>query len=507
MSEEIMPYDVILFTEFNSRFYHIKNLGPYRIATELRKNGYSVKVLDFFSEWLKCPKDLHKVLQAVIGPNTLFVGFSGTFFNNHNWDQEVKSYQDYHGPNWDAWPLPQAQIEIFLKALKKYSSTLKLVYGGILADHQIDRVANQVDYIIPGLADVTVIELADHLSKKTPIKFMLTGKKAKLIAHDTKAQSFDFPNSHVEYLDTDHIRPGEIMPLETSRGCLFQCSFCTFPLVGRKKGDPAYHKNIKIFAEELRRNYENYKIDTYMMVDDTFNESTEKICSLLKARDLSGVDIKFSAYIRCDLLNRFPEQIALLSDLGLRSAFFGIESLYQPSARAIGKSTHPEKIKETLYAVKQQSNPPRILGSFIIGLPYDNPETLNPWLDWLDTPDCPIDTPQTNVLFLNDSSKIAMEPQKFGYEIDAKTKFWRNQYWDQDQAMQFVLKKQQQWWQSGRYRLAAWDYMGFQNLGYSESELCATTMDQLNFDELRLRRKQIWNEYKQQVLNFETFKS
>ena len=244
-----------------------------------------------------------------------------------------------------------------------------------------------------------------------------------------------------------------------------------------------------------------------MMVDDTFNESTEKICSLLKARDLSGVDIKFSAYIRCDLLNRFPEQIALLSDLGLRSAFFGIESLYQPSARAIGKSTHPEKIKETLYAVKQQSNPPRILGSFIIGLPYDNPETLNPWLDWLDTPDCPIDTPQTNVLFLNDSSKIAMEPQKFGYEIDAKTKFWRNQYWDQDQAMQFVLKKQQQWWQSGRYRLAAWDYMGFQNLGYSESELCATTMDQLNFDELRLRRKQIWNEYKQQVLNFETFKS
>lgn len=498
-----MSYDVILFTEFNSRFYHVKNLGPYRIATELRKNGYSVKVLDFFSEWLKTPKDLHKVLQAIIGSSTLFVGFSGTFFNNNNWDGEIKSYQDYHGPDWNPWPANQTQIEIFLKAFKKYFPTVKLVYGGISHYEQVNTVADQVDYIVPGLADVTVIELANHLSKKTPLKFMLSGKKAKVISHDTKAQSFDFPNSYVEYLDTDHIRPGEIMPLETSRGCLFKCSFCSYPLIGRKKGDPEYHKSVKNLADELRRNYRDHKIDTYMMVDDTFNESTEKIISLLKSRDISGVDIKFSAYIRCDLLNRFPEQITLLSDLGLRSAFFGIESLHQPSARAIGKSTHPEKIKETLYAVKQQSRPPRILGSFIIGLPYDNPETLKPWLDWLDTPDCPIDMPQTNVLSLNDSSEISLESQKFGYEVDPKTKFWKNQYWDQNQARQFVLQKQQQWWQSGRYRLAAWDYMGFQNLGYSESELCATTLNQLNFAELRQRRKQIWEQYKQQVLNLE----
>jgi hypothetical protein len=498
-----MSYDVILFAEFNSRFYHVKNLGPYRIATELRKHGYSVKVLDFFSEWLNHPQDLHRLLKIIVGPNTLFVGFSGTFFNRYKNLGKITSYQDYIGVGWDAWPTTTQKIKIFCKGIKKYNPKLKLVYGGILHESQYRYVTDLMDYVIPGLADQTVIELANHLSKNTSLKYMFSGKKAKLISHDTKAQAFDFPSSYVEYLDTDHIRPGEIMPFETSRGCLFKCSFCDYILIGRKKGDPEYHKKVNTIAQEFRQNYENHKIDTYMMVDDTFNESTDKIRALIQARDISGVDIKFSAYIRSDLLHRFPEQIQLLSELGLRSAFFGIESLYQPSARAIGKSTHPEKIKETLYAVKQQSNPPRILGSFIVGLPYDNPETLNSWLPWLDSPDCPIDMPQLSVLELGSQSEMSLEYKKFGYEVDPETHFWRNQYWDKNQALKFLTAKQQQWWQAGRFRLAAWDYMGFQNLGYSEHELCSTTLDQLNFDELRNKKKQIWNNYKNQVLNFE----
>ena len=74
-----------------------------------------------------------------------------------------------------------------------------------------------------------------------------------------------------------------------------------------------------------------------MIMCDTFNETTEKLLSVKRAIDRIGIDINFWAYLRMDLIHAHPEQLEILRDIGIRGAFLGIESLYDPSAKLVGK--------------------------------------------------------------------------------------------------------------------------------------------------------------------------
>ena len=73
-------YHAIIFTglDVGSRNY-FRPLGAYRIRTELESKGYKVKVIDYFHNL----KDEHieTALDKYVGKETLWVGFSTTFFN------------------------------------------------------------------------------------------------------------------------------------------------------------------------------------------------------------------------------------------------------------------------------------------------------------------------------------------------------------------------------------------------------------------------------------------
>jgi radical SAM superfamily enzyme YgiQ (UPF0313 family) len=239
----------------------------------------------------------------------------------------------------------------------------------------------------------------------------------------------------------DHVRHNEVLPLETSRGCLFKCKFCSFPLLGRSKTDPAYKKLQNKLTEEIVYNYEKFGITKYVIVDDTFNETTEKLESIAKSIADSGVKLQFFAYLRIDLLYRFPEQIKLLKDMGLRSAFFGIETLNWESAKAIGKGLHPDKIKEILATLKTEwGKEVSMYSSFICGLPHETPETFREWTDWI-VNESPLDSwscfqwvcepPEERGEW---ASEFVKNPKDHGYEIlwseHYKTWYWRNQHWD-----------------------------------------------------------------------------
>ena len=495
----------------NTKFWHSKPLGAYRVATELRKHGYSTKVIDYFGSWLADTDLFFKLLDSVITPETLFLGFSGVFYtpNRQPGAEVIKRWQDYEDMGeLTTWPLDNHAMSGIFETIRQKYPSLRLVYGGTNSNLRVKQLVQDMDFVVKGLADVSVIDLANHLSTNTGLKYMPSGSRAKIIDYDTKATAFDFKHSIVNYEPWDHIQQAEVLTLETSRGCLFKCSFCGYPLIGRKKGDPDYHKTTESMAQELRKNYENYGVDTYMFVDETFNETTTKIENVLRARDLAGVDLKFGCYLRVDLIARFPEQLELLRQLGLVSAFMGIESFHKPSAMSIGKSTDPEKVKETLFLMKQSIPGIKLIGGLIIGLPYDNPETLETWVPWVCSQECPIDMPRFNPLYVEGTnSDIAKNPQSYGYtlyleEATGKT-LWRNQYWDQNQARAYALKTMEHCWDTSRIRLATWDLLGMQNYGYKPTDFDNLSIDKLDFVTIGKKKQQQWENYKKALLDYE----
>lgn len=499
-------YEVILFTDMNSRIYPARPLGAYRLATELRKNNISVLVVDFFSKWVTEPNDFEKLIKKCISDKTFIVGFSSTFFTSNDRTNTVSSWEDYIRGSTTAWPVENTNIiKVLIGRIKKFNPNIKIFYGGSMADNLSSNLKKVgVDYVVQGLADTSFIESVLRIKNFKSPKFNLK-ENLKVIDYDVRGASFDFPKSVVSYDASDFVRKNEVLSIETSRGCLFHCAFCSYPLLGRNKNHPDYHKKTENIAFEFSNNYKKWGTTKYMIVDDTFNESTSKLESVYQAIKQSQVDIEFSAYLRLDLLERFPEQIKLLKDMGLRSVFLGIETLNEKAGKSIGKNSY--KVIESLEKIRDiWKEDVVIYGSLIAGLPYENQDSINQWMDWIYNKDhliqfyviSPLDiTPTTSF-----QSKICLNPEQYGYTFDSDRNWINNVNFSYSQATEISNYWQDKGWQNGRLKLAGFEMMGLQNLGYDFRELKNYSIDKLDYNKLQAQYSDIVKNYKNNLLEY-----
>ena len=68
--------------------------------------------------------------------------------------------------------------------------------------------------------------------------------------------------------------PREILLLEFARGCKFKCKFCSFR--SRCQGWLLSHAFQSVY-DEMLENYDKWGTEHYIVLDETFNDSSEKI--------------------------------------------------------------------------------------------------------------------------------------------------------------------------------------------------------------------------------------
>lgn len=396
-------FNVILFTDAPYPHHKIRGYGVHRIASQIRSAGYTCLVVDFSSA---LTFDLYKeIIDSSVGPETLMVGFSTTWmpyrwpekpgeFTNqipghHIGEEHELSHLKEEKYDWRKENLVvkfgQNDVAEWLQYPKTINPKLKIVLGGSKADFYMDL--DNVDHVIFGIAETMTIDLLDKLSGKTKRIFN------KYIDYDRKAHAptWDFRESSTRYTDLDFIQPQETLNLEVGRGCRFKCAFCNFPLIGQKNVND-YLKYPTIIRDELLENYERWGTTKYFIVDDTFNDSTEKLEMLAKVMSDLPFKIKFWCYTRVDLLAAHPEQIELLKELGVAETFFGLETFNDQSSKTIGKGMPSSRRKDTLYRAKEiWGNRVWMEGGFMIGLPYETRASWQQTVDWLKQSDCPLD--------------------------------------------------------------------------------------------------------------------
>jgi radical SAM superfamily enzyme YgiQ (UPF0313 family) len=183
---------------------------------------------------------------------------------------------------------------------------------------------------------------------------------------------FDLSNLRTNYTANDFLSPHENLTLETSRGCIFRCKFCNFPLIGKNKND--YIRTKEDLKQEIIYNYETYGISQYSITDDTFNDNEIKINNLYEISQEIDFELKFMCYARIDLLHARPGSLDKMMKFGVKGMFLGIESLNLETSKIIGKGFAGEKLINYLREVKQQYPKLHFIGSYIIGLPKETLE-------------------------------------------------------------------------------------------------------------------------------------
>lgn len=417
-------------------------LGPYRVATALEQAGYSTFVLDYIEEFTK--EELAQTILKHIGPDTLWVGFSSSFFwvkqdkrNNANTAQDDVDNMYY---------TKYEDVKYVLNLIKFMAPKAKLIYGGSKAPYfALNDVDKNIDYYVTGNADNSIIDITDYLAGKQD---SITHLDGKII------DSFKYPEPVMTNLKTDWSKqaviPGEALPLELARGCIFKCKFCDYPLTGKKKG--TYLRDPVQIKDELISNWEIHGTQSYFLTDDTFNDDNDKLDMLAKVFSDLPFKISFSTFLRLDLIDKHPHQAKLLMDMGLVGNFFGIESLQQQSATAIGKGLRPNKVKDRLYWLKDQwGGNVNMEAGFILGLPYDTEQYFEELISWCIEKDNPLDSIhfyplmlfhyKDNVELHKYASEFALNPEIYGYEMKNTCK-WElpSQNLNYDKCLQYSHK-------------------------------------------------------------------
>lgn len=398
-------YDVVLFTGCQGSLG--KTFGAYKCAHELRKAGFRTIVINYLHEFNL--HELQSLATKAIGSKTLFVGFSNSFLISVPYTQRYGNI---------FLPSGAGDEEKFIKFIKNINPSCKIVIGGCQTFVNIQNP--NIDYAVIGYADLSIVNLANHLDRGDQLKNSIRTLNRVTVINDPLASGFDFANSTMLWTDDDIVVNNETLPIEISRGCIFSCKFCSFPLNGKKQLD--YLKNFDTIRDELIYNYKKYNITHYRILDDTFNDTEQKLDIMLKIVKSLPFKPRFWAYIRLDLLCKHPHTIQKLVDIGVHSMFFGIETLNQSVGKLIGKAFDPVKQIETInYIKKIYGNQVFILGSFICGLPTETKESVYNTMNKLYNHEIMLDHAIYNTLSLVKTdhaiwhSAFNLDLRKYGY--------------------------------------------------------------------------------------------
>lgn len=162
--------------------------------------------------------------------------------------------------------------------------------------------------------------------------------------------------------------------IDCSRGCPFNCSFCTIINV---QGREMRVRSPELLARTLRDNYRLNKIFFYFFTDDNFarNSSWREVFQMLIGlREKEKIPIQFMIQVDTQS-HKIPDFVSLASRAGCSQVFIGMESINPENLKAAGKMQNKvQDYRELISAWHNAKIATHV--AYIFGFPFDTPESI-----------------------------------------------------------------------------------------------------------------------------------
>lgn len=159
-----------------------------------------------------------------------------------------------------------------------------------------------------------------------------------------------------------------IIPVETSRGCPFNCEFCS---VTRLFGRRMRFRKIDDVIEELRSVQEHASV--IFFVDDNFAANKARTKQLLQAMIDNGIKMRWTAQVRSEAADDF-ELLDLMRRSGCLAVYIGIESINDKTLERVKKAQKVEGVSRSIERFHRFGI--KVHGMFILGFDEDNEESV-----------------------------------------------------------------------------------------------------------------------------------
>ena len=259
------------------------------------------------------------------------------------------------------------------RIVKNFSADIWVVLGGAHPTISPDEcLGNEnVDFVVRQEGEFTLLELVQlRRGQTTREKILGLSFKDTTKAHHNPQRPFQqnldlFPRFPFALLMGNSRRydPGHLV---TSRGCPYQCIFCS----SRNISGYGYRSlSAGRVIEEIEGLIKNYQISSLMFEDDNFlvdRKRAGQICELLIRKGFSKI-ITWRCQARADLVKK--DILLLMRQAGCVNISFGIETASQRLMELINKG---ETVEDNVQAVKlAKAVGLGTRGAFILGLPTE----------------------------------------------------------------------------------------------------------------------------------------
>lgn len=451
--------NIIFWNSFAEAKELVRPYGPHCLAQWLIHNGHTAHVIDFCN--VLTLDQLIAITERHIGKDTIAIGVSTTFWQprrNFQLKPRLTPISTQHEPEW----VVNARNTI----ARKYPN-LQWILGGPNAGlHNKIPVFDWT--VFWGSAEDALLKFVqDHVGTPTNTQF-------------------DITTSSCKYPDGLSIQPTEVVPMELARGCQFKCKFCSYPFIGKKKG--TYIRDPSMIEDDLLRNYEKYGTTSYLFLEDTVNESVEKLEALANIAQRLPFKLTWSGYTRLDLIGSQPDTIPILEASGLVGTFFGIESFHPEASKAVGKGWNGKHGKEFLLELmcRWRYKVNMTLG-LIIGLPKE------PFVSILQTHKWCIDNKIHSWRFAplvidrtsNNLSEFAKNYSQYGYRFPKPLtpEYWESDLWNQKSAVSLAKELHFGKLKPDTMIPSAWTAVTYLALGYTQEEILTLNFSRIDYDQ------------------------
>ncbi len=301
------------FSRYNTYFEkkdYEEHLGLESLASVLRVNGFSVRIIDAHAESLS----VEDIISEIIDNEYKLVGFSLFQFS-------VNLLGD------------------ICKSIKQLRKNIHLTCGGHFVTGSYKLILEHfdaLDSVIRGEGEHTLCELASKVIanedwRQIPGMAYRKDGVVSLSPHREMITDLDLlPYPSRDFLDNKLHKGKSIdtINIYSSRGCYGTCTFCSIKAFYDKTGPAWRARSAKNVVDELEYLNSKYKPNRFMFVDDNFIGIGKrgKLRVIEIAQEIIKRNLKISFMISCRVNDVEPALFYLLIKAGLVEVFLGIES-------------------------------------------------------------------------------------------------------------------------------------------------------------------------------------
>jgi GT2 family glycosyltransferase/radical SAM superfamily enzyme YgiQ (UPF0313 family)/Tfp pilus assembly protein PilF len=241
----------------------------------------------------------------------------------------------------------------------------KIIVGGPHTSVALDTIPDFLDYVVQGEGEQAILDIVEGRVAERVVKCQrLTN------LDDLPMPAWDYFVKLPYNWGGDWFPETPVFTMNTSRGCPFQCAFCS---VGSIWGRKYTCRSAERIVADIEYLVQNYNAKGIYFREDNFTvnkERTKKFCNLLLEK---GIKIAWACETRVDTLDR--ELVDLMARAGLKACYFGVESGSQRILDFLKKGITVAQTKEAFKLCQEFGI--KTAASVIVGVPEETPADLN----------------------------------------------------------------------------------------------------------------------------------